>query len=310
MKKYILLFITITAFSFSTMAVNRNSTGSANWDVAGTWSPSGIPTSSDNVTILEGHQVTIPSGITAYCDNLNLGDNSFGGGVTQCIVGESGVGSATLNVSGILQYSIGGGTACNLNIREASTVSITGNVVFDAGGTSDRLIFSAGASTVNVGGTFGADGTVIGGSTNGSTINFNSSTVSQVIQVSGTSFDYDNITCNNTTSGGVTLAGNLTASDINGNFTVQTGTLDMGSNSITGNVGKTFQIDAGATMEFSTATINWPADFGTITNNGIVDYSFAGAQTLSDQDYSSLILSGSGAKNLPATSTVTATGTL
>lgn len=55
---------------------NKVSITTGNWNTAGTWFPSGVPASSDNVTIANGHTVTIDA--NAACNNLTVGQGSSG----------------------------------------------------------------------------------------------------------------------------------------------------------------------------------------------------------------------------------------
>ena len=55
----------------SAFAVPRTSTGSGAWNVAGTWSPAGIPGSADDITINAGHVIDIINA-TSYCNNLTI----------------------------------------------------------------------------------------------------------------------------------------------------------------------------------------------------------------------------------------------
>lgn len=57
-------------------AGNKISTGNGNWNNAATWSPSGVPSIADNVTIRNGHTVTINA--NAFCNNLTVGEGSSG----------------------------------------------------------------------------------------------------------------------------------------------------------------------------------------------------------------------------------------
>lgn len=81
---------------------NKISVTTGLWNTAATWSPTGVPTSADNVTIANGHTVTID--INASCNNLSVGQG----------------------VSGVL--AIG-------NNNTARTIVINGNVTINAGAT-------------------------------------------------------------------------------------------------------------------------------------------------------------------------------
>lgn len=56
--------------------VNKVSRVTGNWSAANTWTPNGAPTSADNVTIANGHTVTINT--DAVCNILNVGQGASG----------------------------------------------------------------------------------------------------------------------------------------------------------------------------------------------------------------------------------------
>jgi hypothetical protein len=55
---------------------NKISIASTLWNTATTWSPTGVPTGADNVTIANGHTVTI--NVDAVCNNLTVGQGASG----------------------------------------------------------------------------------------------------------------------------------------------------------------------------------------------------------------------------------------
>ncbi len=60
-------------------AGNKISATSGNWSLASTWTPTGVPTAGDNVTIATGHIVSINT--NAQCNNLAVGQGA--GGILQ-----------------------------------------------------------------------------------------------------------------------------------------------------------------------------------------------------------------------------------
>ena len=81
---------------------NKISLSTGLWNTATTWSPTGVPTGADNVTIANGHTVTINT--DAVCNNLTIGQGA----------------------SGVL--TIG-------NNNTVRTISINGNVIVNTGAT-------------------------------------------------------------------------------------------------------------------------------------------------------------------------------
>jgi hypothetical protein len=57
-------------------AGTKTSNGSGNWSSANTWTPNGVPTSGDNVTIANGHVITINA--NASCNNIVVGQGTSG----------------------------------------------------------------------------------------------------------------------------------------------------------------------------------------------------------------------------------------
>nr|MDQ3047723.1 T9SS type A sorting domain-containing protein [Bacteroidota bacterium] len=66
----------ITNSQSTTPGVNKVSVVTGNWNVSATWLPAGVPTTSDNVTIANGHIVTINT--NAMCNNLTVGQGLSG----------------------------------------------------------------------------------------------------------------------------------------------------------------------------------------------------------------------------------------
>ena len=65
------LFTAIFIFSTLISFAQKTSTGSGNWNVAGSWTPAGVPASTDNVTIAAGHTISVNAG-GATCQNITI----------------------------------------------------------------------------------------------------------------------------------------------------------------------------------------------------------------------------------------------
>jgi hypothetical protein len=120
----------VKSFTTPSSSVNRTSIADANWEEASTWSPSGLPTSDDNVTI--NSMVSVSSSLAvspAVCNNLTI--NS---GILSIAAGKA------LTVSGTLTNSAGnaglvinsGGSLIQNSTDVAATVkrAITGDDKF------------------------------------------------------------------------------------------------------------------------------------------------------------------------------------
>src|SRR5262245_19382084 len=67
---FVVVVLTVFTVAIS-HAATKTSTGSGNWNTAGTWSPSGTPGTNDDVIVAAGHTVTITSN-TASLGTLTI----------------------------------------------------------------------------------------------------------------------------------------------------------------------------------------------------------------------------------------------
>ncbi len=103
--------------SVSTLAAgSKTSVATGLWNTAATWSPIGVPSSSDNVTIANGHTVTID--VNATCNNLTVGQGSSG---VLTIGNNNTARSITLKGNVLIN------TGATFNVKTAS--NITHNIV-------------------------------------------------------------------------------------------------------------------------------------------------------------------------------------
>ncbi|MBL7883161.1 MAG: hypothetical protein JNL69_03780, partial [Bacteroidia bacterium] len=100
-------------------AGNKFSTGTGNWNVAGTWTPAGVPTAADNVTIRNGHTVSI--NVNAVCNNLTIGEGTSG------TLRYTGGTNLTLNVSSNLL--VNAGATFNIANNATHTLNLNGNLI-------------------------------------------------------------------------------------------------------------------------------------------------------------------------------------
>lgn len=132
-------------------AGNKVSVATGNWNTAGTWTPVGVPTAGDNVTIANGHTVTID--VAAVCNKLTVGQGISGRlqftGITprSITVNDSikiNVGGAffvnpTSTVThtatfknhiinnGEINFATGATSLCNLSLTKNGDINLTGN---------------------------------------------------------------------------------------------------------------------------------------------------------------------------------------
>jgi hypothetical protein len=146
---------------------NVTSVATGNWNTGATWSSGLVPTASDNVTISDGHTVTIDTNAVAF--NLTIGSTPFaspeGGGAvlqydgtarTVTIGGDVNVTSGasfTAGASAILTHvlNIGGNTAGstaagNLLVNGVFDMNTTAGVTTNFFGSTNGTISGAGAT--------------------------------------------------------------------------------------------------------------------------------------------------------------------
>ena len=163
MKKH-LLYIFLISILFGPKAYSINyisaNTGPSDWMNAASWSPNGIPTIDDNVTIASGHTINISSA-GAYCNSLTLeGTLNWTAIVTLTINGNYSIlaGGSESGVAGQIQmngrtgstFTCNGTTASNVNMSFRRSYTITaGSVVNKVNATT--FIINAGTVITNLG---------------------------------------------------------------------------------------------------------------------------------------------------------------
>lgn len=144
MKKVITIMMLFVVFN--TYATNRVSTGSTNWSVASTWSPSGIPAAGDNLTILNGHNVKVVA--PGQCANLTIntgGTLTFNANVVITVNGNYTL-TGSESGTGQLQFS-GAGTT----LTATGTVSASVRYIFNSSRTiSASSVISKTSSTTQI----------------------------------------------------------------------------------------------------------------------------------------------------------------
>ncbi len=171
-----------------TQAVVITSAQTGDWNNTATWGGGVVPGAGDNVTVANGHIVTVTTAASA--STLIIAANSAGGGNGVTI--NAGV---ALNISGAITMTVPTAATTNLTVGagilnaasiaipgsasagrfatvsvSTGTITITGSITFSGTAAQARFI-STGASTLNIGGNFGSGGTLTTSSTG--TINFN-----------------------------------------------------------------------------------------------------------------------------------------
>lgn len=160
-----LMLISFCSFGVSYVSA---AAGPASWNVATTWTPNGIPTSSDDVTIAAGHTVKVMS-TGCLCRNLT-------------VIGTLNLTSNTLGIRG--NYTVSGsetgGASILFNSTTTSTITITGSVSSSSGYSFNTNVVLASGSiikgtsgsaavTLAIGKTFTNNGTCTWGTFTGKT---------------------------------------------------------------------------------------------------------------------------------------------
>jgi hypothetical protein len=163
------LFSVQTAFSQKTWA----GAAGADWSVAGNWSPSGVPTATDDVIVNAGADVVVAG--SAVCRKLTITSATAGGLAKVTVTGTLNVdGSATPGVvSGQSVIVLAGGT-----IDNQGTMAVTGNLNLDAirftaptTGTFNSTYKGTGALTCTTTAAI-VTGSVAAGGNNGTSVTF------------------------------------------------------------------------------------------------------------------------------------------
>lgn len=101
---------------------NKISIASTSWSTATTWSPTGVPTSADNVTIANTHTVTVD--MNAVCNNLTIGQGASG----VLSIGNNNT-ARTITVNGNVIVNTGATFSVNPASNTTHLISFPGNII-------------------------------------------------------------------------------------------------------------------------------------------------------------------------------------
>ena len=110
------LFLLMAMMPLSMITAQITSVQTGAWNAASTWDGGTIPTTTDNVTIADGHTVTINSFVDANFATLNIVGTGAGGTLTTInnadLLGTGGITNAgTINIT-----QTGGGQTTNIEL--------------------------------------------------------------------------------------------------------------------------------------------------------------------------------------------------
>ncbi len=330
--KTVALFFAFWLLAFAATAQKTwSGAAGASWNVAGNWTPVGIPAAGNTVTINAGATPVVTAAAVCASIQINNATNNnttsltvnsgqtltVGGGTgavtigSNTAMGNSSISTTSLIVNGNLvcgninqtpgnrTTGSGGDGKTNLTISSTGVVTVTGNVTGTTlpgtgAATATASVIFTGTGTLNVTGTFTTS--VFTPSTG--IVNYNGTSAQTVSQPA-----YGTLKINNSNAAGVTIGvattvGNLTIGDVtssilkdNGNQITSTGTFNL-------TAGK-FVIGSG-----SLATSYPGFSSSVIATNTIVDYISTSSQTIAAVNYYNLSNTISGPRTLPATGTV------
>src|SRR5579862_4091143 len=152
----VLAVLFLTFIHLNSRAATKTSVATGNWSSAATWSPSGVPASTDNVIIHGGNVVTIDGVDT--CASLDIGDAT------------SGVTTLKITTAG-------------------NSLVVSGNLRVNPNNVNNTYTFDAGPGLINIAGTFNTWGT---SGTNTVRVGAGTLTFSPAVTINNAA---DNITC-------------------------------------------------------------------------------------------------------------------
>lgn len=244
----------------TTAGGNKISITTGNWNTAGTWSPSGVPTSSDNVTIANGHTVTINS--NAACNNLTVGQGTSG--ILQ--IGSNAT-ARTVTINNNVTINAGGQFIANTASNTTHALTISGNIT-----NNGTLNFATdGNSFANT--TFNKNGNqTISGT--GTTTQFNRITVnmgninSNTLDITASNFTAVPTNFLTLTNGTFKLSSAATVTPFTANTTIPltSGLWINNPSAIVNTIGGTITLYGKLTV--SSGTLN----IGNATNNNLTSY--------------------------------------
>ncbi len=258
-------------------AATCTSNASGNWNDP-IWTGCTTPGAADTVVIAGPHSVTVS--VAAVCASLSTSGLSSSGVVISAGQSLTVSGNAVLDATGINNNS-----SKSINVG-AGTLNIGGNLTLTNGTGARTADLSMSTGTSNIGGSLSGGGTLTPGA---GAVVYNGAGAQNV-----GSYTYNNLTVNKS-AGAATLTGSAT---IGGNLTVSAGTLDLSTfTADRATAGGAITVASGATLKIG-GNNTFPANYTTRTlaATSVVDYS-GSSQTVSNEAYSHLNLSGSGDKS-------------
>ena len=339
------LFLVFSFLLFALLA-NAQKTWSgaagAAWNVAGNWTPAGIPGAADAVTINAGATPVVTA--AAVCASIQINNSianattrltinagqtiTVGGGTGAVNIGNGGTGmgngsasttsilvngtliSGNINQSPSIRLNGAGGAGSdNLTISATGTVTVTGNVtgtsVPNPGPLATASVIFTGGGTLNVTGTFTTS--VFTPSTG--IVNYNGTALQSINPLYTT---YGTLKSNN--PAGVTLGAGVTVTNLVVGDIVASSILNDNGKQIIGNAAGTFNLNSGTfNIGIPATATSFPTLFTTgniiIAAGTTVNYNSAQPQIIRAVNYGNLINTNNGNRTLEIAGTIGIRGT-
>lgn len=133
---------------------NKISNQSGNWSNALIWTPNGVPAAGEDVTIANGHTVTI--NVSGACNNLTIGQGSaakleFGGATARTLnVGNN------ITINSLASFSVNGGSNTTHTVIAKRNIINNGTLNFntDANSICQTIFNKSGSQTISGTGTY------------------------------------------------------------------------------------------------------------------------------------------------------------
>jgi hypothetical protein len=312
---------------------NWNRTAPTIWATsAGGATGASIPVAGDTVHIAanggSAHTVTIPAGYAAACSILDFNNGggalagtltfaaatstlSVSGNVTMYRTNNPGatstigIGAGSMTVGGVLELSNETNSTSTSTARistitiSTGSLTVQGNLVMSAAAALQSQIVFSGAGTMNLQSAFTLTHTLGTLTPSTGTVNFNGSAAAQTIPIGVSSVTYYNLTTNNTNAGGATLSAAITTTNVTGNLSVQSGTLNNGGFAIALAANRNFSVANGATFNLTgTSAMVTVSGTGTRTFGATSTVSYTGGtQAVAAATYGNLLLSNPSGTN-------------
>lgn len=289
------LLMSVVLITKEGRAATITSNSGGTWSDPGIWIGGVVPGNNDDVVIEYGHLITITT--TDTVNSLRVKSNGF-----NILTINSGV---TLRVNGDVTVESTSGAFVS-QIALNGNLYVGGNINLNAVSTASKSVIEANNNAnIYLAGSvvFGNAGTIKPAS--GAFFNMHYvGTSPQTLTISNT-ITYSRLYINN--ASGVTLGGNISATNVEGHVQITSGSLTTGGYTITGNADSLFTVKSGASLILDGFN-SLPSGFDMVLENGSTVAYNGITQTVSvpnnGQNYSNLQIGCSGTASLAGTITV------